>query len=160
MATTAAEDRFWTKVSKTDTCWEWLAHCNSEGYAKIRWEGKWVGAHRVSLVLAGVAIPPGYDVDHLCRNRGCVNPDHLEPVTHQENVRRGITGLVTAQRQMSKTHCPQGHPYDEVNTFRTARGRGCRTCHRERVRAVYRAQRDEISVRRRAAYRARKAAAT
>jgi hypothetical protein len=69
------------------------------------------------------------DIDHLCRNRACVNPDHLEPVTRRENLLRGLT---TTARNASRTHCPQGHPYDERNTYISPKGdRRCRECQRE-----------------------------
>ena len=70
-------------------------------------------------------IPKPLTIDHLCRNRACVNPDHLEPVTHAENVSRGFINRVNS----AKTHCPQGHAYDAANTHRDAANRRhCRRC--------------------------------
>ena len=74
------------------------------------------------------AIPEGLNLDHLCRNRKCVNPDHLEAVTQRVNVMRGVS--VTAEN-MRKSHCPTGHPYDAANTYVRANGhRGCRACRK------------------------------
>ena len=72
----------------------------------------------------------GLEIDHLCRRRGCAQPLHLEPVTGLENMRRGIVGRVNR----AKTHCPQGHPYDEANTHQSRSGRrNCRACARDRA---------------------------
>jgi hypothetical protein len=84
-------------------------------------------------------IPQGFDIDHLCRNRGCVRPDHLEPATRSENLRRGDLHPPAAALQAAKTHCPRGHPYDEINTYwNTNGGRGhsrvCRACWKARRR--------------------------
>jgi hypothetical protein len=84
-------------------------------------------AHRLAYELLVGPIPEGLHIDHLCRRPECVNPAHLEPVTNVENIRRGNAGLF----QASKTHCKQGHPYDEKNTLiRRSGGRACRECHR------------------------------
>lgn len=93
-------------------------------------------AHRFAYEDIVGPILEGLTIDHLCRVRHCVNPAHLEPVTHLENVRRGNGGL----NQLAKTHCPKGHPYDEENTYRLPSrpsGRYCRACRRERNRAQY-----------------------
>jgi len=79
-------------------------------------------------------IPEGLDLDHLCRNRWCVNPEHVEPVTRRENLIRGQT---TIAQNVSKTHCPAGHAYDETNTYYYRGMRQCRICrdlHRTRWR--------------------------
>ena len=131
-------ERFWEKVKVRDsTCWEWTA-AKYIGYGRFWNQGRMVLAHRFSYQLFGGVIPEWLEIDHLCRNRKCVNPSHLEVVTRRENVKRGLSPEVQRQRQLSKTHCPQGHPYDEVNTYiRPDNGRDCRTCNRQRKKESY-----------------------
>ena len=127
------EERFWEKVEVSDEgCWNWLAH-TADGYG-VFWEHKrLVKAHRFSYELHVGPIPNGLELDHLCRNRACVNPDHLEPVTHSVNVLRGIAPL----HRLSKTHCPHGHPYSGDNLYISPSNRRyCRTCTRERMRRI------------------------
>jgi len=82
-------ERFWPNVEKTDECWIWKGGANKRGYGSF-FDGVWnVRAHRYSYELAIGPIPPGLHLDHLCRNTRCVRPDHLEPVTGEENHRRG-----------------------------------------------------------------------
>lgn len=119
-------------------CWVFTGAKSTNGYGRAsvggRREngGRLVQVHRaVYEVLVG-PIPEGLELDHLCGNRACYNPAHLEPVTHRENLLRGA-GI--AARNARKTECPHGHPYDEANTFITRRGtRSCRTCNRLRAR--------------------------
>ena len=123
--------RFWSKVKVSPTgCWIWLAAVNNQGYAFFgcRSRGAWRMelAHRVAYAALVEPFPPGTESDHLCRVRACVNPDHIEPVTHSVNRLRG------ANSSSNRTHCPRGHPYNEANTYHYPDGRrGCRTCHRE-----------------------------
>ena len=125
--------RFMAKVSvDTSTgCWEWTGAAGKNGYGRISIDGRTVRfAHRVSVELFVGPIPTGHEVDHLCRNHKCVNPSHLEPVTRRENLLRGDT--FTA-RHAAKTHCPQGHAYDDTNTMRDRRNRRyCRACRAAR----------------------------
>ena len=118
------------RIDAVSGCWVWTGGLNGKGYGLVWSAGKTLLVHRVAYEELVGPIPEGLTLDHLCRNRPCFNVDHLEPVTHRENVRRGIKGVLT-------THCPQGHPYDEPNT-RWSRGkRHCRACHRR-----WRAQRE------------------
>lgn len=84
-----AQARFWIKVEKTDTCWLWRGGVGYLGYGRFLYRGRLEQAHRVSLILAGVAVPDRWEtglvVDHMCRNSACVRPDHLQIVTHGEN---------------------------------------------------------------------------
>lgn len=114
------DDRFFSKVREIGECWEWSAYRDHHGYGKFRTDSGPRLAHRLSWQFFRGAIPEGLALDHLCRNRACVNPDHLDPVTIGVNVQRGAEEI---------TSCPQGHPYDSENTYRPARGgRQCRTC--------------------------------
>lgn len=119
------EVRFWAKVRKGAECWEWVGAHTSRGYGNF-WSGsRYVAAHIFAYSLLVGSVPRGLDLDHLCRNRSCVNPEHLEPVTRRENTLRGET---PAARNARKTHCLRGHVFDEANTYRSKRGRGCRAC--------------------------------
>lgn len=118
-------ERFWPKVDKggPDGCWLWTASFNPYGYGQFYTGSRLGKAHRFAYELVVGPIPDGLELDHLCRNRGCVNPAHLEPVTHVEN-----------QRRMRKSHCFRGHAYDEANTLKLRDGkRQCRSCNRERM---------------------------
>lgn len=131
----AIDNRFWSKVAPAGPldCWQWTACTTAEGYGLFAGGGnRLVGAHRWSYEALRAEIPAGLVIDHLCRNRACVNPWHLEPVSTQVNVLRGQPYI---KRSAS---CPHGHEYTEANTYRSPRGyRQCRTCNRERVHRAY-----------------------
>lgn len=119
-------------------CWIWQCRVDRHGYGKIGINRTSKLAHRVSYETFVGPIPEGLQLDHLCRVRACVNPAHLEPVTHRENGRRG-TGF--AARCARKTHCPRGHAYDEANTRISPQGsRICRACMRLRTKGGYAAK--------------------
>lgn len=82
------EDRFWSKVNKTDSCWVWTGAVNQDGYGNLRYKGATRRAHRVAWELTNGQIPDKFVLDHLCRNTSCVNPLHLEVVSFAENIRR------------------------------------------------------------------------
>lgn len=122
------EIRFFSKVDAEGPCWEWTASL-AKGYGQF-WTGERIQmAHIWAWNFLVGEVAEGLDLDHLCRNRRCVNPDHLEPVTRGVNLSRG------AHRNKTKTHCPRGHVYDEQNTYTWGRTnyRQCRACKRERA---------------------------
>jgi len=127
-------DRFWAKVRADPAtgCWVWQAGCFCDGYGNFWCCGSAHRAHRFAYRQLVGPIPSWLQIDHLCRNRACVNPAHMELVTCRENLSRGVgIGLGAVRFQTSKTHCPQGHPYDEQNTYIYPTGaRGCRACNR------------------------------
>ena len=129
-------DRFWSKVDKSGECWEWTGSLSPEGYGRISVGGRPMYAHRLSCEDAHGPIPDGYTVDHLCRVRKCVRPDHLEPVTQRENCLRGES---PAAKHARKTHCVHGHEFTRENTYVRPDSppgrpyRECRTCIRART---------------------------
>lgn len=128
-------ERFWSKVNKTNSCWEWIAGIGKDGYGRFRLNERINLAHRLSYEHFKGKIPKGLDLDHLCRNRKCINPEHLEAVTRKINIRRGLTGQHNNHANKLKTHCLRGHEYDEENTYIYSDGRRqCRKCVRIRVR--------------------------
>lgn len=138
MARESDEIRFWKKVelaTKDGSCWPWRASLSTSGYGLFRYEGRQQSAHRVAYRLFTGPIPDGLQLDHLCRNRTCCNPAHLEPVTQQENMRRGSLSL-HYERCRALTHCRRGHPLSGVNLYIDKRGRrDCCECRRARKRA-------------------------
>lgn len=132
--------RFWAKVRKGDGCWEWQACLSRKGYGQFKISGRAQQAHRVSFILAGRDIPEGLGLDHLCRNKKCVRPDHLEAVTNRENVIRGDT---VPGRNFRKTHCPYGHELTPENLVKSRPYRRCLTCHRKSCREYMRKIRSE-----------------
>ena len=134
----SVQGRFLNLVSPEPNtgCWLWLGSCSPKGYGGFTVStGNTRPAHRVAYEMFKGPIPAGMTLDHQCRTRACVNPDHLEPVTNAENIRRGMVG----EYNRVKTHCPQGHPYDEANTqvYLTRTDRMCRECKRADYRRRY-----------------------
>ncbi len=142
--TIPAPERFWTKVGfngpvpeyapELGACWLWTAYTGSWGYGKF-WisSRKGVRPPRYAYEFCVGPIPEGLTLDHLCRVRACVNPDHLEPVTNRENILRGCGVAATNAR---KTHCLRGHAFTKANTYIPYFGRRiCRTCRRLRTNA-------------------------
>ena len=135
-------ERFWSKVDRNGPipahhqnlgpCWLWKAGKVRDGYGNFRIGEKQVLAHRWTFERVNGSVPAGMELDHLCRVRHCCNPSHLEIVTRAVNQARGM--------KAQQTHCKNGHPYDEENTYRKPSGRrDCRACVRERV-SQYRAR--------------------
>jgi hypothetical protein len=112
-------------------CWTWQGNRDRDGYGRFKVRGTEWRAHRWSYTYHVSDIPDGLQLDHLCRNRSCVNPHHLDPVTNKVNILRGetVTGALAAAMS-----CPNGHEYTEENTIRLFRAteqrwsRRCREC--------------------------------
>lgn len=124
-------------------CWFWAGMINSGGYGQIyigrdlskhqpAFRGARMCIHRFMFETLVATVPVGLQLDHLCRQRSCANPAHLEPVTPRENVRRGDAGRIAAALQLAKTHCPQGHEYSVQNTYLYHGTRRCLPCMRAR----------------------------
>ncbi len=113
-------ERFWQKVhpEPNSGCWIWLSSLHENGYGEFWYNGTKVRAVRFSYEQSKGPIPRGTELDHLCRVRACVNPDHVEAVTHQENMRR---------RRAFIMHCPAGHPY-ALFAYHWRGKRFCRRC--------------------------------
>lgn len=132
------------RVHITDSgCWEWQRHRSQAGYGRVGladFSTDYV--HIIAYTLVVGPVPDGLELDHLCRNRACCNPDHLEPVTHRENVQRGTAGEAARALSALQTHCVRGHEYTPENTrIRKSGRRQCRTCARKQAREAARARR-------------------
>lgn len=133
-------ERFAERVDRSggpDACHPFTTKPDPDGYGRIRFKGRHMLAHRAALAIAGIVVPDGMEVDHLCRNRICVNPAHLEVVTHREN---GMRGFSFAAENARKTHCNHGHPLSGANLrISTSGERVCKACVRRR-RKEYKAR--------------------
>lgn|SRR5208282_6156582 len=131
-------------------CWEWKAACGGKGYGYFSIKRKVRLAHRVSWTIYRGSIPDGLHIDHKCRNKACVNPDHLDPVSQAENNHRVL--LRGYHGSLVKTHCPRDHPYDETNTRWYQGRRFCRACAREQSKRWHNANRETVNARHREKY--------
>lgn len=128
--------RLWVLADEDERgCWVVVRKvADSYGYVQLMVDGSLHQAHRLAYELMVGEILPGLQLDHLCRNRACINPYHLDQVTVKVNVQRGSAPRLSGERMASKTHCPHGHPYSTENTYvnETSGGRTCKTCRREK----------------------------
>lgn len=121
-------EKFWASVDASGDCWEWTGGCDTQGYGRFYFSpGHYDLSHRHAWVVLVGPIPAGMQLDHLCRNRRCVNPDHLEPVTRRVNILRGYSPVAIRARQ---TECIRGHEFTPENTRIKNGYRNCRACHR------------------------------
>lgn len=146
--TLSAHNRLWPQVVRSGECWMWTGRLLNSGYGGLKYGLEAGTAHRVAYLITKGEIPEGVDLDHTCHDpetcpggkscphRRCVNPNHLEPVSRHENIMRGRGPQASREWRAAITHCPQGHPYDEKNTYRhsSSGARCCRTCSRDRMR--------------------------
>jgi hypothetical protein len=123
---------FLQKVQKTDTCWIWIAAKDKAGYGKFRLTENNTTAHRAAYILFKGLLAKGLVIDHLCRNKSCVNPEHLEAVPQLTNLERGIN--VPSMIHKVKTHCPKGHEYSGDNLKLHKSGRHCKICQRNNLK--------------------------
>lgn len=136
----SAEERVWRHIEKTDGCWHWRGAKFKNGYGRIK--TVIVGqptvnhlVHRLAYESMRGPVPAGLVLDHLCRNRACVNPAHLEAVSHRVNILRSPTSCSAVNAR--KTHCPKGHPLAGDNLtpeHLKSGGRCCKTCRNDRQR--------------------------
>ena len=119
-------------------CMLWTAARGANGYGRfgLKVNERWRAfiAHRLAYEHFVGPVPRGLELDHLCRNRACINPTHLEPVTRWENIMRGQS---VSAKHAAKTHCPRGHPYAGSNLRVTEQGRQCKACQREKYRETH-----------------------
>lgn len=129
---------------KTDTCWIWIRALNWQGYGCVWWGGKVKSAHRVIYELLIGEIPTGLTLDHLCKNKACVNPAHLEPVTMAVNVLRADGACALNKR---KDRCKSGHLFDKANTIMYRdKYRRCRECKRRVAKVSWARRREKLSL--------------
>jgi hypothetical protein len=157
-------------IDPVSGCWIWTGCIQKSGYGQIGGEAPSRRIRRVHIVsyeLHVGPVPPGLKLDHIChkadgscpggfacRHRRCCNPAHVEPVTHGENVRRGMAPLVNGRQQKETTHCPQGHAYNNENTgyFKNNNGnlgRRCKACCRDMANARYQKEHPGMKARKR-----------
>lgn len=126
--------RFFARVDDSggpDSCWQWTGALNSNGHAQFWYAGQMRGAYRLLWAWIHGDLHEGLELDHVCKNKRCVNTSHLEEVTHKVNSQRAMKGV------LRKTHCLRGHPYTPENTY-TYRGvRTCKTCIQAHWRRYY-----------------------
>lgn len=136
-------DSFWAKVQVSPYCWHYGDY-KYTNHTAVLLEGKYVGVHKVAYEYLIGPVPEGMELDHLCHNKRCVNPDHLEPVTHAENLRRawalkklrGGMKREASERKGTQTHCWKGHELAKVGVLLSAKKDGkvrrrCRACQQE-----------------------------
>lgn len=125
MPAKSLDEQFWARVNKTESCWLWTGAVDGRGYGAMKRAGKLHKVHRFAYELIVGEIPDFLTIDHLCKNKLCCNPSHLEPVTAGENSRRAEPG----KHNKLKTHCSKGHEFTPQNTHIYKKQRFCRACN-------------------------------
>lgn len=134
--------RFWDKVEKTKSCWNWTAAHTIAGYGQFGFNKKMFLAHRFSYEIIKGEIPNGLTIDHLCNNVKCVNPEHLEAVDINTNLKRSKNQITT--KNSNKEHCIHGHSLIN-NFYRTTNdGRRCKTCVKKYKTSWYNQNKNEV----------------
>lgn len=140
------------ELFKGTPCWLWQGSKSKAGYGTVSISKKIMYTHRVFFELLKGSIEKGLVIDHLCRNRSCCNPDHLESVTQKVNIQRGDTGIaggsVMGARNAARTHCKYGHEFNEDNTYYTAANpkiRYCKLCRKRNYNAWKQKQSTEMN---------------
>jgi hypothetical protein len=139
--TDAETARFKSKTERRGDCLVWLGPLDRDGYGTFYFRRKNRRAHRVAWYALGGPIPEGHVINHICRNRACVNPQHLDLVTVRDNALRDSTNRAYVNSR--KTACPRGHPFDRTVVYKERTQRVCSICEREkhrRLRAKWRAE--------------------
>lgn len=140
---------YYTEQIPFSECWFFVGNLDKDGYGRLCLNHRNLRAHRVAYELRFGVIPEGMVIDHLCRQRSCVNPSHMELVSNAENVRRGESfSVVNANKQ----YCPKGHPLEDFPRYWRGRlwgKRGCKICYREYHRVFEAARRARLSAERR-----------
>ena len=134
-------ERYLSRIQISNSgCWEWTAGKSSTGYAMFHWDNATRGAYKFIYEFFNGKINPDQEMDHLCKNKVCVNPKHLEAVTRRENCLRGSVGKHNNHHYGKKTHCKRGHPFNKKNTVivkcitsRNGLGRECMKCNKIRA---------------------------
>lgn len=147
-------------IDQATECWIWIAF-RYQGYGRTIWRGKVISVHRLMYAWLVAPIPVGFaarkiaQLDHLCKNRACCNPLHLELVSQKTNILRSSAPSASYAK---RTHCPKGHEFTPENTYRFKRGeRICKVCQREHGRKMYQQNRENVIARTSANQRRRKA---
>lgn len=138
-------------IRDRDECWPWILPAHKTGYGRGSFNNKQFLAHRASYEYFKEPIPKGLVIDHICKNRICVNPNHLRVVTNLENVTQNSNSLTVKLK--NQTHCKRGHLFDEENTYSYKNSRQCKICFKLRLDKI---PIDELRKKQRQWYKERK----